>query len=1277
MIGTRLNTRYRIDAELGRGGMGIVYRAYDDLLGRDVAVKVLNDAGLGAQGRARLLREAQAVAKLNHPNIVSIHDVGEADGNLFVVMEFVKGDSLYKRRPADLDEILTVTRQVCAALEHAHTHGIIHRDLKLENVVITQDQTVKLMDFGLAHTTGAPRLTIEGALVGTLSYLAPELILGEPASPQSDLYALGVMLYEMTTGQPPFMGDNLTVLSQHLYATVVPPSSHNPQIPPALESLILRLMSRRPEERPTSAAEVRLALESWQGEIPAPTVELSLLDRLGRGRLVGRDRELGEAVLLWRQVLSGGEAARVLLISGEPGIGKTRLMRELVTLAQVSRAHALVGECYAEGSAPYAPMAQIIQAAADLYDLGNQTGLADLITLAPVLRARFPDVQPHQSLDPQAEQQRLFDSVVELCLALSPLLLVIDDAHWADGGTLALLHYIARQSRTLRARLLIVLTYREVELDEARVLNSMLHDFTRERLATRLKLMRLDREQTRDLLVGMFAEDIAAEFSDRVYLETEGNPFFIEEVCKALIEGGKLYREGGRWRWLSIKDIEIPQSVRIAVQTRVRGLSPSAQETLRLAAIFGREFDFDALKAVSELNEDTLIDALEMAERAQIISEARRGQPAKGRTGLSFAFAHALIPSTLQDGMSGLRRQRLHLRAAQALERLYPDRLDELAPRLGRHFAEAGESEKAVEYLLKAGDRARELYAYREAIDAYQPAAALLKELGAYDRAARTWLKLGLTFHTVFDFQRSRQAYQEGFTLWQQAGKTQSAGPLASAPHALRINWGEPVTLDPTLSSDTTSGGVIDQLFSGLVGLGPEMDVLPEVAQTWEMLEGGRRYLFYLREDVRWSDGVPVTAGDFEYAWKRVLDPATGSGCANMLYDVKGARAFHQAQASADQVGVKALNDSTLSVELERPTGYFLHVLAYGAAYPVPRHTVKVYGAAWTHVGHIVTNGPFQLESWQPGRSLTLTRNPGYRGQFGGNVQRVELSLLQDRSAHLKLYEADRMDLLGGPIPPAEFDRVRHRHAGEYVSAPGPSILYISLDPTRPPFDDRRVRQALAHAIDRETLAEVALRGFGSPATGGAVPPGIPGHSAGIGLAYDLDRARQLLAEAGYSGGRGLPPIDAWTPSSEWGRLLNEYLQMQWRDKLGVEITWNVLEWAAFLTRIEESPPLLFRMTWLPEYPDPDAFLRVAFRQRYHRWHNSAYDELIEAARQIAAPSERIKMYQAADRMLVDEAAFIPLMYGRWHMLVKPWVRQFPTLPMRNWFWKDVVIESH
>ncbi|UCF25283.1 MAG: protein kinase, partial [Ralstonia sp.] len=943
MIGTTLQNRYRLEAELGRGGMGIVYRAHDTLLDRDVAVKVLSHSGLGTEGRTRLLREAQAAARLNHPNIVSVHDVGKADGAPFVVMELVEGESLRRRQPKAIDEILSIARQVCAALDQAHSHGIIHRDLKPENIVITGTQTVKLMDFGLARTADAPQLTEEGAIVGTMAYIAPELIQGESASIQSDLYALGVMLYEFTTGQQPFAGDNLmAVLSQHLYATVVPPSTHNPEIPAALESLILQLLSKRPEERPASAAQILQALDQWQQDTAALArpKELSLLDRLVRGRLIGRDRELEQAVALWQQAASGAATSCVLLISGEPGIGKTRLARELAALAQLSRAVVLTGECYAEGNAPYAPLAQIIQAAG-LSDLEDPKSLpphvlADLITLAPALRARFPNLPPNPPIDPQAEQQRMYESVVEMCASLAPLLLVIDDAHWADGGTLALLRHLARRSRATRARLLVVLTYREVELDEARALNTMLHDLNRERLATRLKLGRLNREQTYEMLAAMFAEDIMPEFLDGIYRETEGNPFFVEEVCKALIEEGKLYRESGRWWRPGMDEIEIPQSVRVAIQTRVGKLPADAQEALRLASLFGREFEFDALKEMSDLDEDALIDALEIAERAQLIGEARRALPVKGRACLAFAFAHALIPTTLRESIGSLRRQRLHRRAAQALERLHPDQLDELAPVLSRHFAEAGESDKAIEYLLKAGDRARGLYAYQEAIDAYEQALALLKEQGTHDRAARTLMNLGLMYHTTFDFRRSRQAYQEGFALWQRASQVQPEVPLPAAPHAFRMNWPEPLTLDSTVAYDINSTGMIQHLFSGLVELRPEMDIVPDVAHSWEVLEGGRKYVFHLREDVCWSDGRPVTAGDFEYAWKRVLDPATGSPNAELLYDVKGSRTFHQGQApTADGVGVRALDDLTLVVELEAPTGYFLNLLTYHAAFPI------------------------------------------------------------------------------------------------------------------------------------------------------------------------------------------------------------------------------------------------------------------------------------------------------------------------------------------------------
>jgi serine/threonine protein kinase len=260
--GRTLDKRYRVLELLGRGGMGAVYRAHDTLLKRDVAVKVLSEAGLGTEGRARLLREAQSAAQLSHPNVVSVFDAGEVevagheDSIPFVVMELVRGESLYTRRPQTLGEMLTIACQLCAALEHAHAYGIVHRDVKPENVMIAPDGTAKLMDFGLARTVDS-RLTAEGAIVGTLFYLAPEQALGGEIDGRADLYALGVMLYEWTSGRLPFEGDDpVSVIGQHLHAPVVPPQEHNPQIPSALADLMLRLLSKKPEDRPGSAAQV-------------------------------------------------------------------------------------------------------------------------------------------------------------------------------------------------------------------------------------------------------------------------------------------------------------------------------------------------------------------------------------------------------------------------------------------------------------------------------------------------------------------------------------------------------------------------------------------------------------------------------------------------------------------------------------------------------------------------------------------------------------------------------------------------------------------------------------------------------------------------------------------------------------------------------------------------------------------------------------------------------------------------------------------------------------
>jgi tetratricopeptide (TPR) repeat protein len=647
-----------------------------------------------------------------------------------------------------------------------------------------QSYTAKLNDFGLARSM-VSRLTTDGTVVGTVFYLAPELALGQEFDGRADLYALGVMLYELATGELPFTaGDPLVVISQHLHAPPVPPRARNAAIPAALDALILRLLNKRPEDRPGSAAEVGEVLERLAAgemiprEFAAEPEELSLLDRIVRGRLVAREQELAHLRAVWQRAAAG--EGQVLLVSGEPGIGKTRLVRELVTQVQVAGDRTLVGECYAEAGAPYAPFGQIVrqafeESAGDRKHLSQGavsegeaglTGpplpdfaLADLLALAPALRFRFPDVPPNPALDPESEQQRLFESVVALCTALSargPLLVVLEDGHWADSGSLALLRHLAR--RTRRRPVLIVVTYREVELDETRPFRDLLVDLNRERLATRLKLSRLDREGTRQLLAALFAEEITPEFLDGIYRETEGNPFFVEEVCKALVESGALTFVAGKWDRPSMDRLDVPQSVRLAIQSRVGRLPGEVRQILEMAAILGREFSVDVLADAmgkADADEEMVIEALETATRAQLVEEVG------GTRELFFAFVHALMVTTLAEGVPTLRRRRLHRHAAEAVEWLHPEDDEALA----HHYAGAGDEERALTYSTRAGDRAATVYANAEAEHYYRAALELVR-----DGPGRAELlgKMGVV-------QARQSRYDEALANWRQGIEIYSA----------------------------------------------------------------------------------------------------------------------------------------------------------------------------------------------------------------------------------------------------------------------------------------------------------------------------------------------------------------------------------------------------------------------------------------------------------------------------------------------------------------------
>lgn len=722
--GAILRQRYRLDSEIGRGGMGIVYRATDLELMREVAVKVLPETTSSSDARQRLIREARAAASLNHPNIISVHDVGEAEGMPFFVMELVHGPSLAQSRPTDFSRIVEIGSQICTALEHAHTNSIVHRDLKPENVLLSETGVsgmVKLADLGLALPSYAARISRVGLIVGTAAYMAPEQALGQDVDGRTDLYALGVLLYELTTGHVPFKGnDPLAVVSQHVHASVVPPRVLRPDMPRSLEAVILRLLAKDPNQRFATATEtlnaLRTSLLEPDGGTSVEADAVAILDALSTGRLVGRAVELAEVRELWRRAREG--RGHAVLLSGEPGAGKTRLAREVTVQAALDGAVVLTGGCYEyEATTPYLPFVEAFRRwvreekdnAALCAILGESA--RQITKLAPEIEARLGPCEVSPQLPPHEERLLFFDAVANVFARLAKkngLLFYADDLHWADRGTLWLLGHLLRQLRD--ERVLIVGAYRETELDRAHPLAKSLVDWNRERLVTRIALKRFDQQETSEQLGALLGESVSGDFANAVHRETEGNPFFVEEVLKALIDKGSVRRESGRWKRCDLDELVIPQSVKEAIGSRLDRVSQDVNEVLRAAAVLGKTFTFDELLATAgDQKEEALLDALDEAVGAQLIGTTRND---------AFTFTHDKIREVLYEELNPIRRRRLHRHAAEALEKRSATSHCAVE-KLAHHYILAGDYEQGLKYSKQAAAEAERVFAFEDAIAAY------------------------------------------------------------------------------------------------------------------------------------------------------------------------------------------------------------------------------------------------------------------------------------------------------------------------------------------------------------------------------------------------------------------------------------------------------------------------------------------------------------------------------------------------------------------------------
>ena len=628
-----------------------------------------------------------------------------------------------------LEQAISMAVETCRGLEFAHSRGIVHRDLKPGNVWLTSDGVAKIGDFGLAVALDRSRLTTEGMMVGTVSYMPPEQAMGGGVTPQSDLYSLGAMLYEMVTGRPPFLGDDsVAIIGQHINTPPVSPTWHNDQCPRQLEALIMRLLAKDPSGRPESASDVLSGLEAIdlvddagaRHDGPLPGEEHSL-DSLAGGVFVGRQRETGDLKACLEDALSG--RGRLVTLVGEPGIGKTRTAQELATYAGLRGAQVLWGRSYEEqGVPPYWPWIQAIRSYVrerDPEQLSSEmgSGAADIAEVVSDVRERLPGLPPAPKLEPEQARFRLFDSITAFLKTAShrqPLVLVLDDLHWADQPSLLLLQFVARE--LAGARLLLIGTYRDMELSRQHPLAEALGELNRERLFQRVLLRGLSQED-----VGRFIEMTSGNSApqgliEAVHTQTEGNPLFVTEVVRMLVQEGELSgdpstgsrRTGETDSWT----IRIPEGVREVIGRRLNRLSQRCNEALTVASILGREFTLAQLSPlVEEVSEDRLFEVLEEALAARVIEELPQSV---GR----YQFTHALIQETLAAELSLTRRVRLHARIAQALEQLYGDDAEAHAAELAHHFAQAQTltgPEKLARYSLVAGERALASYAFEDA----------------------------------------------------------------------------------------------------------------------------------------------------------------------------------------------------------------------------------------------------------------------------------------------------------------------------------------------------------------------------------------------------------------------------------------------------------------------------------------------------------------------------------------------------------------------------------
>src|SRR5919198_468607 len=664
--------------------------------------------------------------------------------------------------------------------------------------------------------------------------------------------------------------------------------------------------------------------------------------------LVGRDFELTVLERTMDALVDGRGA--IVSLTGEPGIGKSRLLWEArVRYRDRIRFIEGRGVSYAH-SFPYWPIRDLLR---EWLGVGASTPEARVrlelkAELAHLFAADADEAYPFfasllgLTLEPAAAQRirelnresiqtRTFEVFYELVCKLAdeqPLCLILEDLHWADDATLELLESLLGVTEESAVGLFFL--YRsERDLGSWR-----LGERARQRYPHRYKEIEvrpLPPDASRQLAVGAAGGEIPDTVAELLAERSGGNPFFLEEAIRDLVERGALQRENGKWT-LAIGEDElvVPALVQGALQARLDRLDPATRDVLSLAAVVGRTFGVQLLERL--VPREQFLPALTELQRLDLIYEkSRRPNP-------EYRFRHGLVQEVAYASLVESKRRKLHKRVGEALEEIYKESPEEAYALLARHFSEADDPAKAVEYLLKAGDAARSIYADKEALDHYRRARAFLARTGDERLARDTLFKMALTYHLSFNFEHAEEMYDEAFCC------RVDAAPRHEPTERLTTAIFRPETVVPGEVYSTEGTQITEHLFRGLLMIDDDLNVLPSMADNMRVSSDGLTYLFRLREGIRWSDGQPVTADDFAFAWKQMRELETRTSF--LMEDVETA---------------EALDERTLEVTLREPRNYFPYIFASPWSFPWPRHKCEALGDDWAKPENLVSNGPFML----------------------------------------------------------------------------------------------------------------------------------------------------------------------------------------------------------------------------------------------------------------------------------------------------------------------------